>query len=88
MSKELGTQENPVWMAVSGVQKPKVKDIVIVTVISLAPVAIAILMQKPALRQAIVMRFWHYSRATTQAIANTFQDCATKAAMEYNKAKL
>lgn len=68
--------------------RPHLKDIVIVTAISVAPIAIAILMQKPALRQAIVMKYFHYSKELAQELADVFQSMATKAAQGYQKASM
>jgi hypothetical protein len=81
--------DNPLWMAWSGVShKPKLKDVIVLTAISVLPVVMAVLMQKPALRQAIKMRVFHDVRIAFQATADVCQDIATKAAMEYQKAKL
>jgi hypothetical protein len=83
-----GTPEKPIWMAMSTIQKPKLKDILVVTAISVLPVAIAILMQRPALRQAIQMKIFHSSRIACQYTADFFQVMATKAAQEYQKAQM
>lgn len=79
--------ETPIWMALVPVD-PKLKNIVIFTLASIAPVAIAILMQKPSLRQAIVMRSFHISKVVCQETADFFQVLATKSAQEYQKVQL
>lgn len=79
--------DNPVWMALIP-QKPKGKDVIAMTLISIAPIAIAILMQKPALRQAIVMRTCHITKNVCQDMADFWQIMATKSAQAYQKAQL
>jgi len=69
-------------------EKPRARDIVIVTVVSLAPVVIALLIQKPALRQAIAMRFFHYSKMTCQNSARILGELGIKAESAYQKASL
>ncbi len=78
--------DNPVWMAWVPV-KPNTKQAIMLMIFSIAPVAMAILMQKPALRQAIQMRMFHGSRITCQNVADFFQILATKSAQEYQKAR-
>jgi hypothetical protein len=60
----------------------------IVIAVSLAPVAIAVLMQKPALRQAIQMKIFHTSKIACQHVADFFQIMATKSAQEYQKVSM
>jgi hypothetical protein len=84
MEKVLGENaEAPVWMALVPVQ-PKLKNIAF----AIAPVVIAVLMQKPALRQEIMMRVCHVSRIGFQATADFCQVMATKSAQGYQKARL
>lgn len=63
----------------------QLRDALIVTLI---PVAIALLMQKPALRQALAMKSAHYARRFCQAQADFWQSMATGAAQAYNRARL
>jgi hypothetical protein len=79
--------ENPIWMALT-MQHPKPKDVIIHSVVLLAPIAIAILMQKPALRQYIKMQAFHTSKSVCQDIADFWQVMATKSAQGYQKAQL
>lgn len=79
--------EAPIWMALVPVD-PKVKHLIVFTLASVAPVAIAILMQRPAMRQAITMRMCHISKVVCQETADFFQVLATKSAQEYQKVQL
>lgn len=79
--------DNPIWMALIP-QKPKPRDMAVMMVLSIAPIAIAILMQKPALRQAIIMRTMHTTKEVCQEMADFWQIMATKAAQGYQKAQL
>jgi hypothetical protein len=63
----------------------QLRDAIIITVV---PVAIAMLIQKPALRQAIVMRTSHYAKEFCQWQADFWQSLATGAAQTYNKARM
>jgi hypothetical protein len=85
--EQIGSKpDNPVWTAFVPV-KPSTKNLLIVMAFSIAPVAIAVLMQKPALRQAIQMRAFHTSKTACQYAADFFQSMATKSAQEYQKAR-
>lgn len=79
--------ETPIWMALVPVD-PKMRQFFMVTVISIAPVAIAILMQKPQLRQAIAMRTLHTSKEMCQDMADMFQTLANHSATAYQKVQL
>lgn len=79
--------DNPVWMAIIP-RRPSIKEFLFVTAITVVPVAIGVLMQKPALRQAIYMNACHTTKEVSQHIADFFQIIATGAAQEYQKAKL
>lgn len=88
MDKILGEKpESPIWMALVPVA-PKFRNAVIFTLLSVAPVALAILMQKPALRQTIKMRAFHITKVSCQEMADFFQVMATKSAQEYQKVQL
>jgi len=62
--------------------------LIFVGIMSLAPVVIAIVMQKPALRQAIVMRTAHYSGEFCSAQGEFWNDLAAKSKTVYNTARL
>lgn len=79
--------EKPMWMAIMP-QPPKPRDVIILTIVSLAPVALALLMQKPALRQAMKMKLCHTVKVSSQMTADFFQVIADNAASEYARAKL
>lgn len=86
--KILGSDvDTPIWMALKA-QRPKAKDMILVTAVSIAPVIIAVLIQKPALRQAIVMRALHTSKEFCQEMADFWQKLATKSAQGYQKVQL
>lgn len=52
-----GTEENPVHMKIMADEHPG--RFLMVLALSLVPVAAAIWMQSPALRQKVQMTFWH-----------------------------
>jgi len=68
--------------------KGMVGRLVFVGLMSLAPVVIAILMQKPALRQAIVMRTTHYSGEFCSRQGEFWNGMAAKSKQAYNAARL
>jgi broad-specificity NMP kinase len=82
-----GQKDNPMWMAIIP-QPPKPRDMILITLVSLAPIVIALLMQKPSLRQAIQMRAFHTTKVASQNVADFFQVIATKSAQEYQKVQL
>jgi hypothetical protein len=85
---EIGSEPGkPVWMAFVP-NKPKMKDAIILTILSIMPIALAVLMQKPALRQAIQMRTYHTSKIICQDMADFWQVMATKSAQGYQKVQL
>lgn len=64
------------------------KQIAEAVVIAAVPIAVAMIIQRPDLRQALTMRAAHYARAFCQAQADFWQTCATAAAGAYNKARM
>ena len=64
------------------------KDLSKALLVTCVPVAVAILMQKPALRQTFVMRATHYARVFCQSQADFWQNLATGAATAYNRARM
>ena len=86
---EKGTIINPVHVVAHQTHEPMDwQTFVKSTIMSIIPLAIIILMQKPAMRQAIVMRTAHYGKEASQYLADFFQNTATKCAQEYNKARM
>lgn len=53
---------------------PSIASMLILAALTVAPVAVAILMQHSALRQAIQLKGWHYVRIT----AGKFERAASK----------
>lgn len=80
--------ETPVWFRTVRDDSSLVKELAPALLMTLIPVAIALLMQKPALRQAIAMRAAHASKSFCQGQADFWQDMATRSAQMYNKARL
>lgn len=65
--------------------RSQLRDAVIVTVV---PFCIVLLIQKPELRQALVMRLAHYAKEICQAQADFWQQLATTSAQAYNEARM
>jgi len=82
-----GSAENPIHMRIVG-DGPDVKKLAIVAAFTLAPVAIAILMQNPALRQRIEMRFWRGLEIVSGKAAHGWADISKYAATRYDIARL
>lgn len=82
-----GTAKNPLVMKMVPSDPPGFAAFLRITVLTVAPVAIAIIMQKPALRQAIVMRATHEAKTLCQGMADFWQDMALKMGTAYNRAK-
>ena len=87
MESKLGSETNPVRVAMSPVEIKPGRMFLMVAV-SVLPVAIAILMQRPDLRQAIVMRVHLTSKAICQRQADFWQTAATRSAQAYQTARL
>jgi hypothetical protein len=62
--------------------------LVMVGLFTLAPVAIAILMQNPALRQAIEMKAWNTARGFCRRNARLWANLESIAATRYDVARL
>lgn len=82
-----GSITNPIYV-VSRMGKQDTKTLLASALFTILPVAIIILMQKPALRQSIRMRSAHYGKEICQPLADFFQKAATGFAQEYNKARM
>lgn len=85
---EPGSNENPIVMKLVPGDPPGMAALIRMTVFTVAPIAIAIIMQKPALRQAIVMRATHEAKNFCQTMADFWQDMALKMGTAYNRAKM
>jgi len=83
-----GEFKTPVWVAIKNSEPISGKRIIAMLTVSLLPVAIAVLMQNPALRQRIVMRTASAARKACQSQADMWQSAATSMAQTYNKARL
>lgn len=81
---EQGTAKNPIVMKMIAERPPLIQ----MFVLTVAPVAIAILMQKPALRQVIAMRLAHDAKEFCQGMADFWQDMALKCGTAYHKARM
>lgn len=68
--------------------KGDVKKLVFVGLMSIAPVALAILMQKAAMRQAIVMHTSHYAGEVCSNLAEFFAGKAADCKTVYNVARM
>lgn len=77
----------PVWIR-SVREEGLLKELAPAILVTLIPVAIALLMQKPALRQAVAMRTAHASKVFCQGQADFWQGLATRSAQVYNKARM
>lgn len=85
---EPGSNENPIVMKMIPGDPPGIGAFIRITVFTVAPIAVAIIMQKPALRQAIVMRVTYDAKKFCQAMADFWQDAALKMGTAYNRAKM
>lgn len=83
-----GTEKNPLVMKMLPGDPPGAAAFARMVIFTVAPVAIAILMQKPALRQAIVMRAALESQKLCQTMADFWSDLALKSATAYQKARM
>jgi len=81
------TADNPIFMRMIGTDTGPAK-LVFVGLLTLAPVAVAILMQNPALRQHITMKLWHSGELASAKTARSFEVIARKCHMKYDLARL
>lgn len=82
---ERGTWKNPVHVSMTA--RPSVKDTIGMVLITVLPVAIAILMQKPALRQMLIMRATHMGKEFCRMQADFWNTAGDELGTMYNKAK-
>lgn len=87
-SYQQGSQENPIVMKMLPGDPPGIKAFIQITIFTVAPVALAIIMQKPALRQAIIMRLTHDAKDFCQQMADFWQDMALKFSTAYHRARM
>ncbi len=82
-----GSKDNPLYMAFKPAEiKPA--DLVKNVLLTAVPVFIVILIQKPALRQMLTMRVYHYAKTAAQWQADAWQKIADNCATGYSKAKM
>lgn len=81
------TPEHPVNVRLAATDAGMSK-LVIVGLLTLAPVAIAILMQNPALRQALEMKAWNGARIICRKNARMWANLESIAATRYDVARL
>lgn len=65
-----------------------VRSLVFVGIMSIAPVAIAILMQKASLRQSIIMHASHYGGEICSAQSELWASAAARCKQAYNVARM
>jgi hypothetical protein len=82
----IGEAGNPVHTKIVG--DGGIGKVIAVTVISLAPVAIAILAQNPALRQSLELRAWSYMRLLAARNVRAWQKLEAMAQARYELARL
>jgi hypothetical protein len=82
------SRDNPLNMRIVGTNEPGVGKLVIIAALTLAPVAVAILMQNPALRQAIEMKAWNMARIACRKNARMWANLESIAATRYDVARL
>ena len=78
---------SPVWIH-SVRDDNLVKELIPAILVTLIPVAIALLMQRPALRQALAMRAAQASKRFCLAQADWWLGMATRSTQAYNKARI
>jgi hypothetical protein len=85
---KIGTEQNPIHMKWIPPQIKPVKTIVFQTLMVAIPIGVAMIMQRPDLRQMLTMRVWHGIKTFSQANADFWQANAINAATKYNRARL
>lgn len=84
---ERGTKESPLFMKLMPESVP-VRQALIMGLLALAPVAVAILMQNPALRQSLKMKGWDAIRKMSKANAGYWRKMEMVADHHYDLARL
>lgn len=83
---DLGEKGSPIHMKLVSEASPgKLAAMILLT---LAPVAIAVLMQNPALRQALQMKLWKRMEIINTNAASYFDTAAKQAKFKYELAKM
>jgi hypothetical protein len=82
-----GTKGNPIHMKIVG-SDISVGKLTVVALFTVAPVAAAIIMQNPALRQSLEMKFWNGLRAASRNTAKLSAKLESIAATRYDIARL
>ena len=86
-----GTREDPTYMAlVPPERNPKdlVRELMLSVLFTAIPIGVAIVMQRPALRQQIIMRSCLFIQKYAQKEADTWTRIALNAATAYHKARM
>lgn len=80
------SRKSPVYMKVISDVSPG--KAILVMVVTIAPVVAAILMQNPALRQAILMRTWKKMELINATAASYFDKAAKQCQFKYDLARM
>lgn len=83
---EIGTPSKPVYVHLS--TTPNIRDSIGMILITVIPVAIAIIMQKPALRQAIAMRTYSLGNKICRTQADMWNNLASICSTHYDIARM
>ena len=81
------TDKTPLHVKIVGTDAGPGK-VLFIGLLSLVPVAVAILMQNPALRQQLAMRFWHDAEAAAAKTGKAFDGMARKAHLKYELVRM
>jgi hypothetical protein len=82
-----GTHDNPIHMRIVA-EKAPIGKLIVVGLITLAPVALAVLMQNPSLRRAIHMRTWYAARKVSHSGGEWWRRMEVIADHHYDIARL
>ena len=83
-----GTKEQPVYMKMMADRPPPIRSLAFQVAIVVIPVAVAILMQSPALRQRIQMTLLSKTSGMAWKASNGFAHVAVRLDKEYIKAAM
>ena len=87
MSDERGSVKNPVFMAFVP-QDPSVRHLVKSVIWTAIPIGVALLMQRPELRQRLIMRTSKHVSESCFTMGEFFHDLALRAGTIYQKARM
>lgn len=83
---EMGTRDNPINMRLTG--ESNMGKALALTILGVVPIAVAILAQNPALRQALQMRFWAAGSNITAKMGKGIEKANKICHMRYDLARL